>query len=155
MPYMLLAFIHDALLTTLIYLKLLLFIVCIYLMCLGICHLNKFKNLKANNKHVKFLDYLLYSCMVWAIGFSLVMFLFVVIYIITLGTFDDFKNLKYLTPSLPLAVVTLFLLKPACTFISNKNREASNIDDRKAEEGQGMGNNNDHRTHPNTTESSF
>ena len=82
--------------------------------------------------------------MVWAIGFSLIMFLFVVTYIITLGTFDDFKDLKYLTPSLPLTVVTLLLLKPACTFISNKNKEASNNDDREAEEGQGMGSNNNH-----------
>ena len=164
-PYMLLAFIHDPLLTSFTYLTLVLFIVCIYLICLGVCHLYRFYKHKKNTyddniKHAKLLDNLLYSCMVWAMAFSLMMFLFVVIYIITLGSFDDFKDLKYLIPTLPLAVVGLFLLRPVNTLMSasntdNRNAEeghvlmsASNTDNRNAEEGhvQGMENSDNDQT---------
>ena len=74
--------------------------------------------------------------MVWAMAFSLIIFLFVVTYIIALGSFDDFKDLKYLTPSLPLAVIGLFLLKPAFTFMSN----------RKVGQVQTVENNDDNQT---------
>ena len=132
MPYMLLAFIHDPLLTTLTYLTLALFIVCIYLICLGVWNLYKLKHKikHDNNKREKFSDYILYSCMVWAMAFSLSMFLFVVTYILTLGSFDDFRDIKYLMPSLPLAVVSLFLIKPL--YKLKKQDPDSN---RKAEEG--------------------
>ena len=135
MPYMLLAFIHDPLLTTLTYLTLALFIVCIYLICLGVCNLYKLKHktLYSNIKREKFPDYILYSCMVWAMAFSLSMFLFVVTYILTLGSFDDFRDIKYLMPSLPLAVVSLFLIKPLYKLTSNKKQEP--VSNRKAEEG--------------------
>ena len=151
MPYMLLAFIHHPILTTFTYLTLVLFIVCIYLLCLGVCHLYKFwmhkKYKYPNNKCAKFLDYLLYFCMVWAMAFSLIIFLFVVTYIITLGSFEDFKDLKYLTPSLPLAVIGLFLLKPAFTFMSNrKYKEPSNNVDRKVGQGQTENNDDDNQT---------
>ena len=131
MPYMLLAFIHDPLLTTFTYLTLVLFTVCIYLICLGVWNLYKFKSKKYDNniKFAKFLDKLLYSCMVWAMAFSLMMFLFVVTCIIMLGSFDDFQDLKYLI-SLPLALVSLFLLKPAYALLSNKN---GGISDREKE----------------------
>ena len=158
LPYMLLAFVHDPLLTTFTYLTLVLFIVCIYLLCLGICHLYKFYNNKKDTynkdiKRAKFLNSILYSCMVWALAFSLMMFLVIVTYIISLGSFNDFKDLKYLISSLPLVVV-LFLLRPAITLVSNKNEEASNDnDDRRMEEGQ-RAENNDDQTHPDTTENS-
>lgn len=145
MPYMLLAFIHDPLLTTFTYLTLVLFTVCIYLICLGVCNLYKFKSKKYDNniKFAKFLDRLLYSWMVWAMAFSLMMFLFVVAYIIMLGSFDDFKDLKYLI-SLPLALVSLFLLKPAYALLSNKNGDTSN----REKEGcvQGTENSDDNQT---------
>ena len=69
--------------------------------------------------------------MVCAIAFSLLVFLFVVTFIIMLGAFDDFKDLKLLIPSLPLAVLSLFLMKPLYRFTSSKNEAASN---RKTEE---------------------
>ena len=85
--------------------------------------------------------------MVWAMAFSLIIFLFVVTYIITLGSFEDFKDLKYLTPSLPLAVIGLFLLKPAFTFMSNrKYKEPSNNVDRKVGQGQTENNDDDNQT---------
>ena len=153
MPYMLLAFIHDPLLTTFTYLKLVLFIVCIYLICLGVCNLYKFKhkNYGNNIKLAKFLDKLLYSCMVWAMAFSLMMFLFVVICIILLGSFNDLKDLKYLTSSLPLVVVSLFLLKPVYALLSTKNEDASNRREKK-ECVQGTESSDDNRSR--TTESS-
>ena len=132
MPYMLLAFIHDPLLTTLTYLTLVFFTVCIYLICLGVWNLYKLKHKikRDNNKHEKFSDYILYSCMVWAMAFSLSMFLFVVTYILTLGSFDDFRDIKYLMPSLPLAVFSLFLIKPLY-----KLKKQDSDSNRKAEEG--------------------
>ena len=125
MPYMLLAFFHDPLLTIFTYLTLALFIVCIYLICLGVWNLYKFKSKKYDNgiKLAKFLDKLLYSCMVWAMAISLMMLLFVVRCIIMLGSFNDFKDLKYLT-SLPLALISLLLLKPAYALLSNKNGDS-------------------------------
>ena len=135
MPYMLLAFIHDPLLTTFTYLTLVLFTVCIYLICLGVCNLYnykfKHKTLYSNNRGAEFPDYLLYSCMVWAMAFSLSMFLFVVTLILTLGAFDDFQDLKYLIPSLPLAVISLFLIRPLYKLTSNKKQEDLN----RTEEG--------------------
>jgi len=139
LPYMLLAFIHHPLLTTFTYLKLTLLIVCIYLICLGVWNLYKFyKEKKAryddNIKHQKLLDSIFYSCMVWAIALSLVMFIFVVSSTIALGKFDDYKELEYLVPSLPLALIGLFILKPAKKSCVT-NTKATNSVDRQAEEG--------------------
>ena len=160
MPYMLLAFIHDPLLTTFTYLTLVLFIVCIYLICLGVCQLYKYykedKYVRYGGKYsrikrAKFLDKLLYSCMVWAMAFSLIMFLFIVTYIITLGSFDGLKELKYLIiPSLPVAVVTLFIFRPALTFMSNKDEGTNNVDDGKEEEQQRVQNNDSDTTCQNS-----
>ena len=72
--------------------------------------------------------------MVWAIAFSVIIFLFMTMcIIIKLGSFDDFEDLEYLTPSLLIAILGLFLLKPAFVCVQ-KIEEASNDDEgQKAE----------------------
>ena len=172
MPYMLLAFIHDPLLTIFTYIMVVLFIACVYLMCQGLWHLckfckksqeNKTKNIASgdtlnsntsgtasgdtlnsntsgtasgdtlnsntsgehnNNKIIpKLFDTLLYSYMLWAIASSVIIFLFVIIYVITMGSFDDFQELQNLTPSILIAVFGLFLLKPAFRFTKKKFKD--------------------------------
>lgn len=148
MPYMFLAFIHDPFLTIFIYLMVALFTVCIYLICLSVWYLCKFcmkckvakvvdverlteekdaKNNckdkdkeKDNNKLPKFFDALLYSYMAFATATSVTMFLFVIIYIITMGSFDDFRELQNLIPSLLTAVLVVFLLQPAYKYTLRK-----------------------------------
>ena len=164
MPYMLLAFIHDPLLTTFTYITILLFTCCVYLIFLGAWSLYKFckgddintvehtkcENITADNitddkdqsnsRLAKLFDTLLYSYMVWAVASSIIIFLFVIIYIITLGSFDDFEELKNLTPSLLIAVLGVFLLKPALKLakktFNNKPNNDDNNDDKKKTKGK-------------------
>ena len=123
LPYMLLAFIHNPILTVFTYFMVVLFIFCVYIICLGVFNLHKFYKRKRGNyedsiKCAKFLTYLLYSCMAWAMATSIIIFLVVITYIIALGGFDDFEELKILVPSLLIGVIGLFLLRPALIFIS-------------------------------------
>ena len=139
LPYMLLAFIHDPILTVFTYFMVVLFIVCVYLICLGVFNLHKFYKRKHGNyedsiKCAKFLTYLLYSCMAWAMATSIIIFLVVITYIIALGGFDDFEELKILVPSLLIGVIGLFLLRPALTFISKKYKEHSSKDQKEQKE---------------------
>ena len=117
LPYMLLAFIHNPLLTAFTYLMDALLILFIYLVCLGFWHLYNFKKHKRYDKDIKcakFLSHLLYFGMTWTAAFAIIMFLFAITYIISLGSFNDFEELKSLAPSLMLAVVGAVLLKPVC-----------------------------------------
>ena len=117
LPYMLLAFIHNPLLTAFTYLMDALLILFIYLVCLGFWHLYNFKKHKTYDKDIKcakFLSHLLYFGMTWTAAFAIIMFLFAITYIISLGSFNDFEELKSLAPSLMLAVVGAVLLKPVC-----------------------------------------
>ena len=153
MPYMLLAFIHDPLLTIFTYIMMLLFTCCVYLLFLGAWSLYKFckgddittdeytkcehttadenKEDQRNTKLAKLFDTLLYSYMVWAVASSVIIFLFVIIYIITLGSFDDFEELKNLTPSLLIAVLGIFLLKPGLKLAKKTFKGTSNNEDNK------------------------
>ena len=148
LPYMVLAFIHNPLLTAFTYFMVVLFIVCVYLVCLGIFNLHKFYKHKLGNyegyvKCAKFFDYVLYSCMTWAVTTSIIIFLVVITYIITLGGFDDFEELKSLVPSLLIGVIGFFLLKPAFKFISEKYIEDSSKDQKERKERKKTENNND------------
>lgn len=136
MPYMLLAFIHDPVLTIFTYLMVVFFFACIYLICLGVWNLYKNKDKVLStacdmDKCKNMLNVILYSCMVWAIAFSVIIFLFVINYIITLGGFDDFEELKNLLPSLLIAVLGFLLLKPAYKFVSKRFQGNSSNDNRE------------------------
>ena len=171
MPYMLLSFIHDPLLTILTYVMVALFIACVYLVFQGAWHLCKFckkcedhdqenenttdedaisndtkdedaigndttdedaignnttdEDRRDNDNATlpKLFDTLLYSYMVWAVASSVIIFLFVIIYIITLGSFDDFHEFQSITPSILIALLGLFLLKPAYKFTKKKFKD--------------------------------
>ena len=73
-----------------------------------------------NSKLPKLFDALLYSYMTWATASSVIIFQFVITYIITLGSFDDFHELQNLMPSLLIALLGLFLLEPAFKYASKK-----------------------------------
>ena len=123
-PYMALAFFNSPILTTIIYLTLVVLYMCVYLICLGTWRLfelikkakekcgnteeaqqnNKTKKLK-RKECAKLFHVLLYPCMMWAIAFSFIIFIFVIIFVITSGGFDDFEELNTLAPSLLIAGV--------------------------------------------------
>ena len=81
---------------------------------------------KDNAKLAKLFDTLLYSYMAWAVASSIIIFVFAIIYIITLGSFDDFQELQNITPSILIALLGLFLLKPACKFAKKKFHNNNN-----------------------------
>ena len=138
-PYMALAFFNSPILTTIIYLTLVVLYMCVYLICLGTWRLfelikkakekcgnteeaqqnSKTKKLK-RKECAKLFHALLYPCMMWAIAFSFIIFIFVIIFVITSGGFDDFEELNTLAPSLLIAGVSLILLKPAYNTVTNK-----------------------------------
>ena len=133
-PYILWAFIHNPFLTIFTHLLLLLLIVSVYLIILGLWHLilkpckNKLcKKYKEDGKPTKCLNTILYSFMDCGIGLTILIFLCVSSYIITLGRFGDFEELNSLAPSLLIAVLGLFLLKPVYNYVTDQVKD----DDRK------------------------
>ena len=124
MPYMLLAFIHDPLQTSFIYLVVTAFIVCGYLTGLTLCGF-------ASDK-IK----LLYLALSLATAASVVYFLVIIIYILTLGNFHDFEAIQNLLLPLVIGFLSLFIFKPVYkqlkaraqhTKDSNNNEEDANI----------------------------
>lgn len=123
-PYMLWAFIHNPFLTISTHLMVVMIIICVYLIFLGAWRLFKlWKKYKNNGKVEKFLNTMLYSCMGWGIALSIATFLAVSTYIITLGRFGDFEELNSLAPSLLIAVLGLFLLKPVYNHATDKIKD--------------------------------
>ena len=129
-PYMLWAFIHNPFLTIFTHVMLVLAIVCLYLISLAFWRLlklcwrllklrTKCKNDNGDNA-TKCLNTILFCCMVCGITFSVAIFLYVSTSIITLGRFGDFEELNSLAPSLLIAVVGLFLLKPVYNHVTGK-----------------------------------
>lgn len=146
LPYMLLAFIHNPLLTMFTYFMVMLLVACVYLICLGAWSLHdffirKYSDYPDSEKRTKLLSKFLHSCMAWAMAFSIIMFVFVMIYIMTLGSLDDFEELKDLAPSLLIGVVGLFLLKPTGKFLTDKLKCDSNDDKNEGKEEIVQGNN--------------
>ena len=88
--------------------------------------------------------------MVWAMAFSLMMFIVVVSCTTALGSFDDYKELEYLVPTLPIVLIGFFILRPAKAFMINPKATNTNDTCRQAEEGHQIQNNNN-----NYDESSF
>ena len=126
-PYMLWAFIHTPFLTIFTHLLLVLLIICFYLACLGVWRLFKLgKKYKKNGKATKFLNTILYSIMGWGIALSVIIFLVVSKYIVTFGRFGDFEELNSLAPSLLIAVLGLFLLKPVYNHVTNTVKDDKN-----------------------------
>ena len=159
LPYMLLAFIHDPLVTAFTYFMVALFIICVYLIFQGVFNLYKFYKQKSSKyedhiKCAKFFSYLMHSCMTWAVATSIIIFLFVIAYIITLGGYDDFEELRSLAPSLLIGVIGLFLLKPAFTFVSEKYKENSSEDQKQQKEGKRTETSND-QTQPGEEDKSY
>ena len=150
LPYMLLAFIHDPLQSTFTYLTVVFLTLCIYLIFLGISQLYKYCRIKKENrdgsdskfKCAKCCDALLYSCMVWAMALSILMFLLLVTFFIE--SFDDFQKLQHLTPSLLIAILTVVLLQPSYKYLT-KNLEDNNYNDNNTME-QAHDQNNTTRT---------
>ena len=131
LPYMLLAFIHDPLQSTFTYLTVLFLALCIHLIFLGICHLYKYCRIKKQKRDSKFkcakcCDALLYSCMAWAMGLSILMLLLLVVFFIE--SFDDFQKLQNLASSLLIAILTVVLLQPSYKYLT-KNLEDNNHND--------------------------
>ena len=129
LPYMLWAFIHNPFLTIFTHAMLVLVIVCLYLICLAIWRLVKLccKKCKNDNgdKATKILNTMSFFCMALGITSSVVIFLYVSTYIITLGRFGDFEELNNLAPSLLIAVLGLFLLKPVYNHVmTDKNKDS-------------------------------
>lgn len=124
LPYITWSFIHSPLLTIFTYLLGMMLIISVYLICLGVWRLCKFFFIKAGYKQsakvTKLLSILLYCCMGWAVAFTFIIFLIVNTYVITLGKFEDFEELKSLAPSLLIAVFGLFLFKPAYKYVKGK-----------------------------------
>ena len=132
-PYVLWAFIHNPFLTIFTHLLLVLLIICFYLACLGVWRLFKLgMKYKKNGKVTKFLNTILYSTMGWGIALSVIIFLVVSKYIITFGRFDDFEELNSLAPSLLIAVLGLFLLKPVYNYVTDQVKD----DDRKQRQNE-------------------
>ena len=127
LPYMAWSFIHSPLLTIFNYLLGMMLTISVYLICLGFWRLYKFffkkAGYKKSDKITKLLSILLYCCMGWAVAFTFVIFLIVNTYVITLGKFEDFEELKSLAPSLLIAVFGLFLFKPAYKYVKGKLEE--------------------------------
>lgn len=140
-PYVLWAFIHNPFLTIFTHLLLVLLIICFYLACLGVWRLFKLgMKYKKNGKVTNFLNTILYSTMEWGIALSVIIFLVVSKYIITFGRFDDFEELNSLAPSLLIAVLGLFLLKPVYNYVTDQVKD----DDRKQCQNETNKINNDH-----------
>ena len=148
-PYMALAFFNSPIITTIIYLTLVVLYMCVYLICLRVWRLIELIIKKAKEKCVnprlqedktkepkcqecaklfntllhpctKLINTLLHPCMMCAIACSFVIFILVIIFVITSGGFDDLEELNTLAPSLLIAGVSLILLKPAYNTVTNK-----------------------------------
>lgn len=134
-PFMLWAFIHHPFLTIFTHVMLVLLVICVYLIFLGAWRLFKLsKKYEKDGKVSKFMNTILYSCMAWGIALSVTIFLAVSKYIITLGRFGDFEELNSLAPSLLIAVLGLFLLKPVYNHVTDKIK-----DDKKPNQGDDNG----------------
>ena len=133
-PYMALAFFNSPIITTIIYLTLVVLYMCVYLICLGAWRLLELikkakekcdntaevQNNKAKRRNVKNVsNCLILFCILYDVGNSF-FFLFIIIFVITSGGFDDFEELNTLAPSLLIAGVSLILLKPAYNTVTNK-----------------------------------
>ena len=135
MPYMLLAFIYNPLQTFVTYLVLGVYVLCGYLLlwilkrllfycckhsdpiCIG--HLSSkkiYKNqgLQTNSKTYVKPRYICiaYSMILLGIFFSIVYFSFVLIYILTWGSYDDIEVIQNLVPPLLIGMLTYFVVKP-------------------------------------------
>jgi len=109
MPYMLLAFIHNPLQTSFTYFTIAILIACIYLPVLSFWVMC---SLAARKEKMQFLQGLktLTSFMI----LSLIVYIFITInYVLTLGSFDDFKALHNLLLPLLIGLFSLFVLQPA------------------------------------------
>ena len=122
LPHMLLAFIHDPLRSIFTYLMVVFIAICLYLIFLGIWLLCKYRCMRCRKdkkfKLAKCCDTLLYSCMTWAMALSIMLFLFLTIFIIE--SFDDFQKLQNLTPSIIATVFTVILLTPAYNYLEKQ-----------------------------------
>ena len=144
LPYMLLAFIYNPLQTCFTYLGLGLLIICIYLLfliftycCTSIC--TKFSDSSTHD----FLGFYktctpsyrktikpLFSCMGYfllSLGILLVTIYFsaVIIYVLTLGSLNDFEVIQNLVPPLLIGVLTYAVVKPTY----KQAKQVINLDD--------------------------
>ena len=134
MPYMLLAFIHNPLQTSFTYFTIAILIACIYLPVLSFWVMC---SLAARKEKMQFLQGLktLTSFMI----LSLIVYIFITInYVLTLGSFDDFKALNNLLLPLLIGLFSLFILRPAykqCRKkLNHKNEKDDKNDNRKEED---------------------
>ena len=107
-PYMLLAFIHDPIKTTFIYMMGALFIVCLYFLIKSIadCY-----SASASSSHLRLIQKL-ELLFAFGSGTSLAYFLMIVIFLFMLGNFDDFQAVHNLTLPIIIVLVPVLVLKP-------------------------------------------
>ena len=117
-PYMLLAFITYPLQTCFIYFLEVCFGACAYLLWYSLF------SFALSDKRLAGLKILL---TIWGAVFAIIYFLVAIVYILTLGHFDDFEEIQNLLVPLVIAVFTLFVFKPvhafAKEFSTNENEE--------------------------------
>ena len=107
-PYMLLAFIHDPIKTTFIYMMGALFILCLYFLIKSIadCY-----SASASSSRFR-LKQKLELLFAFGSGTSLAYFLMIVIFLFMLGNFDDFQAVHNLTLPIIVVLVPVLVLKP-------------------------------------------
>ena len=151
MPYMLLAFIYDPLQTTITYLALGIYILCGYLFGWIIretlifymdtityqindehgdetddvtdstYNLCTFKSTKVS----KFIFYITVFCFGQGLFTAVAFSSFVIVYVLTLGSFNDFEVIQNLLPPLLIGMLTYFVVKPT----SRQAKKKFNLDD--------------------------
>ena len=149
-PFMILAFIHDPLQTSFIYLFEIICILCLHYIIVGLisffyCITIYIKSRGTHNDEFKAI--LSFSCRTfwssYVIVYSLCVFTLVSIYIFTFGNFNNFATLQNLTFPLIIAIITLVLLKPTKDYLKsvyhdyikeyhNQNNDPEEADDVKS-----------------------
>ena len=134
MPYMLLAFIHNPLQTTFVYTMELIYLPCTYAVCMFIwfayvlcCAAYHYGFASYFTKfHYKLLACVLGS---WSFSLSSTLFISMLNYaVLKMGSFNDFQGVHNLLLPLMIGIFTLFVLKPAYSYVTAK------LNDDKSEE---------------------
>lgn len=146
-PYMLLAFIHNPVQTSFVYLFGAILVVCVYLLFLGLsicCGDAACWDLEMNksDEERKELDCFGFCCCLasWTAVMSVIYIAIVVIFIFTFGSFNNFQELQNLVFPLVIGLLTIIFLKPAFKHIKLFHKdENDNVDNQKGSYNVGDG----------------
>jgi len=119
MPFMILAFINDPLQATFTYIIVLIFAACGYFLCLAI-HAVVYSEVGKT----------LFIIITLGV-FSIVYFFTILLYILSLGSFSDYEELRNLIFPLLIGLFTYFVFKPAHRKVITKMNQGDNIQRQK------------------------